>query len=497
MSRTIAPKVSIAWDGVSFIDETSNFVSASGSMKMTAPGNSVISPKGTVDNMSIVLYNRDRRYSPLNTSSALYNYIRDGKAYHRPIKFEVSINGGAFSPVFTGVIKMPVEGTVTSKQEGTVSFECRSMDELLLQKKISTTGPELKNSVDNPTTEKEIITSLLTHPSVNFADYSIDSGFFTIPYFWMDDESVLEEIWSIAAACGGVVFTEPNGRLVYKNFQYWVNGLSQTKVKTFGRGDYTDLKIKWTDDDLYNAVTVEASPRGLGENSVLWEPDDNITIPANGTKTVVAKMRQAAYFIDEVTYQPVTSGGVNISSNVTIVTEIFAQRINLVFTNTHPTQAANIQTLQIKGIPVVGSPTIEETFESTSSFWTGRAGRTRTIRNNVYIQSRAHAKSIGEFLLNASEQPKVIYTIVNTPGNPSYHLGKLIGVTDSKTISGERDAFITSVNWSYTSSGGFVQTIEAIDTSVVLAYPANNYFVIGMVGNTLSNCSGTGKRAYY
>ena len=497
MSRTITPKVLIAWDGTSYVDETVNFVSASGSAKITAPGNSIVSPKGTVDNMTVVLYNRDRRYSPLNTSSALYGYIKNGGAYHRPIRFEVSITDGAFTRVFTGVIKIPVEGTPTPKQEGTVSIECRSMDELLLQLKISTTGPALQAGADNPVTEKEIITNLLTHPDVNFTNYAIDNGFFTIPYFWMDDESVMEEIWAIAAACGGVVFTEPDGRLVYKNFQYWVTGYNQVKVKTFSRSDFTDLKIKWTDDDLYSAATVEASPRSLGENSVLWEPDEDITVPANGTREVLARLRQAAYFIDEVSYQPVTSAGGSLLSYVNVVPTIFAQRVKLVFTNTHPTQAANIQTLQIKGIPVVGTPTIEETVESTDAFWTTRKGRTRTLRNNVYVQSRAHARGLAEFLVNASEKPKVMYTIVNTPGNPAYSVGKLIGITDSKIISGERDAFITSVNWSYTNAGGYVQTLEAIDISAVLAYNPSDYFTIGVIGNTLSNCSGTGKRAYY
>ena len=495
MSRTITPKVLIAWDGTTYIDETANFVSATGSTKMSAPGNSIISPKGTVDNMTVVLYNRDRRYSPLNTSSALYAYIQNGGAYHRPIRFEVSIDGGIFSRVFTGVIKIPVEGTPTPKQEGTVSIECRSMDELLLQLKISTTGLALKNGADNPTTESEIIESILTHPDVNFTNYDLDRGFFTIPYFWMDDESVMEEIWSIAAACGGAVFTEPDGRLVYRNFQNWVAGLSQGKVKTFSRGDFTDLKVKWNDDDLYSAATVEASPRGLGENSVIWEPDDEITVPANGTRTVLAKLRQAAYFISEVSYQAVSSGGASLSVYVSVNAEVFAQRVNLVFTNTHPTQAANIKTLQIKGTPVVGTPTVEETVNSASSFWSSRKGRTRTLRNNVYVQSRAHAKALAQFLVNASEKPKVTYTIVNTPGSPAYSLGKLIGITDAKIISGERDAFITSVNWSYTSAGGYVQTIEAIDTSVVLAYNASDYFVIGT--STMSNCSGIGKRVYY
>ena len=504
MSRVITPKLLIAWDGTNYVDETVNFVSASGSFKVTAPGYSIVSPKGTVDSMNVVLHNSDevtpysgKRYSPLNTGGSLYSLIRDGKAYHRPIKFQISIGGSSFSSLFTGVIKIPQEGVPTPKGEATVSIECRSVEELLLQKKLSTSGASVKNYIDTPVTESEIIEDLLTHSEINFTNYIINDGFFHIRYFWMDDESVMEELWALAAACGGSIYSDRAGKLIYNNMQTWLVGSSDSspKVKTFTRSDYTDLKLRYGDSDLYNTTVVEASPRRLGENSVLWEPDETISVPANNTRAVTAKLRQPAYFLDDVSFQAVSAGGVSLSANVSVAATIFAQRVELVFTNTHPTQAANIKTLQIKGIPIVGAPTLEETVDSTNAFWTGRTGRTRTFRGNVYVQNRAHAKALADFLSIVSESPKLLYTISNTPGSLGYHLGSKIGIYDSKTMSAEASAFITSINWSYSASGGFMQTIEAIDASTFLKYPAADYFVLGT--STMSACNGTGKRVYY
>jgi hypothetical protein len=58
--------------------------------------------------MSMTLNNNDGRYSPLNTSSAIYSSIQNGKAYHAPCYLNVSINnGGSYTRIFTGVIKYP------------------------------------------------------------------------------------------------------------------------------------------------------------------------------------------------------------------------------------------------------------------------------------------------------------------------------------------------------------------------------------------------------
>ena len=499
MSRVISHRLKIAWDGTNFVDESTNLMSASGSFKLTVPGTSIVSPQGIVDRMALVLYNRDsangRRYSPLNTAGPLYSYISNGGSYHRPVTFEIAENGGAFQKIFTGVIKIPQEGTPTPKNEATVSVECRSVDELYLQLRISTDGYSIQDFVNNDLTEAEVIKEVLEHADVGLtsANYIVDTGTFNIRYFWMEDESVMEELWQVAAACGGRLYADVDGKIVYKNMQEWMR--QTTSTETFTRASYADLKVRYDDGDLYNKATVEASPRRMGASAIIWEPDEQVTVPANSTRNVSAKLRQPCYFVNGVSFQAITTGGVDITSSVVCNLTIYSQRVELSFVNSHATHAANIMNLQLTGVSILGTPTIEESKESTDSFWTSRKGRTRSARGNVYIQGRAQAKALAEFLLDTSEKPKLFYTITNAPGLYSRRVGNRITINDAKIMSAARDAYISSITWTYSAGTGFVQTIEAIDANSVLKYTPTDYFIIGT--DVLGNGTTTGERTYY
>lgn len=123
----------------------------------------------------------------------------------------------------------------------------------------------------------------------------------------MDDESVMEELWALAAACGGNIYSDASGQLIYDDTQTWLLNSINNKTATFTRSNYTDLKLRYGDSDLYSTTVVEASPRrDFGENSVLWEPDETISVPANNTRAITAKLRQPAYFLDGVSFQAVS-----------------------------------------------------------------------------------------------------------------------------------------------------------------------------------------------
>jgi hypothetical protein len=94
MPRTIVYRLYIAWDGSSYQNETTRLLQASGENRLTSP-DAIGSGRGIVDRCQLELDNRDGRYSPLNSSSALYANIQAGGAYHRPMYLEVSIDGGS------------------------------------------------------------------------------------------------------------------------------------------------------------------------------------------------------------------------------------------------------------------------------------------------------------------------------------------------------------------------------------------------------------------
>jgi hypothetical protein len=280
-----------------------------------------------VDRCQLDLHNADGRYSPLNTGSAIYSYISGGGAYHRPMYLEASINGGTnYYRVFTGVIKLPQERTPTPNQIATVSIECRSKDELLLGRRMSTTATSMASANAAGYTEGDVIAAWLTAAGISA---TVDEGMFVIPWAWMDDESILEEIWQLAAACGGRFYCDPDGTYRFEDVTHWLKSPHATSQETITRDDFTDLTPSYSDTELYSTITVETSPRQAGALDKLWEPDETVIVPPSTTKTMTARLRQPASLINSPTYSAATAGGNDITSSVTVSMTAAGHRLGL------------------------------------------------------------------------------------------------------------------------------------------------------------------------
>jgi hypothetical protein len=225
---------------------------------------------------------------------------------------------------------------------------------------------------------------------------------------------------------------------------------------------------------------------------VLWEPDELIQVPAGGTQTVTAKLKQPAYSINAITYQAHAAGGTDMTADVTLtpVPTYYAQHIDITFTNANATYAATIDTLQITGVSAFGDPTVEEKATSTNAFWSTRTARSRSVRGNAYIQSRAQARALAEFLTDTQELPKLEYVLTNVPGDPARELGDYITINDDLVMSTARTAYITAISWTL-GNQGYKQTITAIDAANVFKYTPTDYFTIG------TDTLGGGKRVFY
>jgi hypothetical protein len=490
MPRTINYRLYIAWDGTNYTAESTRLIQASGENRLTAP-EQVATGRGIVDRCTLELDNADGRYSPLNTSGALYANIQAGGAYHRPMYLEVSIDGGSnYYRVFTGVIKLPQERSVTPMQPASVTIDCRSRDELLLGRRMSTNIYDMQDMHLAGATEGDVISYWLTQ-----AGYSgtIDGGMFPIPWSWLDDESVLEEVWQLASACGGRFYADPDGTLRYEDATHWLKSPHTTSQETLTRADFQAFEPQYTDTDLYSAVTAEASERAPGNLETLWEPDAPLVVPPATTKTIVARFKQAAYDINwPPTFTATTPSGVDITGSITAtMTAANVQRLTMTLANADSTNSARLHPFYVFGTPLVGGPTQEEardsaTHGSNGAWWSGRSVRSKAIRSNAYIQTRAQAGSLALMLLHRSERARLTYKLRGCPGNPARRCGDRITINDTTIMSSARDAFITGINWRLTRNG-LTQDIEAIDAANLFANAA--YFVIG---TSKLGASGTG-----
>ena len=482
MPRTIAYRLYISWDGTTPVAETTRLLQASGENRLTSP-DAIAAGRGIVDRCTLELDNRDGRYSPLNSSGALYANIQAGGAYNRPMYLEVSIDGGSnYYRVFTGVIKIPQETTPTPSKPATVTIDCRSRDELLLGRRMSTTLADMRMMNAAGWTEAQVAEYWVQQTG---GTPTVDDGVFVISWPWMDDESVLEEIWALASATGGRFYCDPDGTFRYEDMTHWLKSPHTVSQETFTRADFAELQPVYSDAELYNSVAVEASARMVGAHDLLWEPDEPVTVPPGATKTITARYRQPAYSVEAPTWKAATAGGIDITSSVTVtVTASYVQRMELSIANAHATEAAYLHPFNIGGVALTGGPTQEETRTSAangsnSAWWTSRGTtRSKALRGNAYIQTRAQAGTLAHFLLRRSEAPRLTYRLKGCPGKSSRRCGDLVTINDTAIMSSSRTAFITGISWRLTVNG-FTQDIEAMDAANYAPYQSEGYFIIG------------------
>ena len=484
-TRQVRFRLYVDWDfDTTYTDESAYLESARGDMRLTPPDDAITGGSGIVSSMSLILRNPSGRFSPLRTDGALYSYLANGGGYHAPCYLEVSVNGGTnYYRVFTGVLKLPQESTLTTRENPLITIEARSREETLLQRRESSTIGAFQQWHETGAEETDYIYSWLSDYGISGGDITLDPALFRIPFAWLDDESPIEEAWNMAAACGGRLYCDPDGEFIYENLAHWETATrSTTSQATFTRDSFGGLSIRYDDGEMYNVVTVEAAPRALGSADVVWEADEMIGVEPGATLPFTARYDTPCFTVTGYDYAARTAGGWDATSSVSASVTYYAQRAEFSFTNSG-NEKAYLTSFRILGVPVVGAPEQEQSRNSTdngvnAAFFTTRGTRTKSIRGNPYIQTPAHASTLAQFMLRRLERPRVTLMLSQCAGVPSLRLSDRITVTDASTLSSSQYAIVTGVAWSLSLRGGFTQDIEAVQVSNL--YPnTGNYFVVG------------------
>lgn len=493
---TTTATVEIDWDhNGSYTDESAYLVSASGNSALRAPESFIVSPRGQVDQCQIVLD---------NSAASPRFALNDGTAIQAPVRVSVNTGSGAV-PIFTGVIGGIRYTAQTPAAPASVVVTCYGVEYRLLQLRMSSTTAQFRTWFASVPTESHIIRQWLVNAGLtdgthfksqawveaNGGTATLDRGLFRIRWAWLDDESPLEEIWQLAAACGGRVYADRDGWIRYENMEHWLLESGTTAV---GRGDYVGLDLSMDDRELYGSITIEASARELGNTVELWTPDEPVVVPPSGRVDVLARMDQPRDRINTVSYRPTTFGGQYVANGVTYeMSNRYAQRITLTFYN-QTAQALVLQDLVLVGQSVVGERGYDVTVESDSSYWTTRVKRNRSVRDNPYIQSRSQALRLAQFLRDRHENARLAGSIRGL-SNPEIWCGSRLAVTDSPLLASARTFYVLGVRWTMTAAG-FSSDCEIMEAASLYPYATTvpRYFVVGT--STLSNDTTRGRLFY-
>lgn len=496
--RAVAGKIEIDWAGAGlFTDESANLISVKGSSNLTAPQQALSSGKGMIDRCTIQLHNRESRYSTLNEQSPLAPYIGAGEMQAAPVRVSVTIDGVTHR-LFTGVIRSLQEEAPTPTSGAQVTLDCRSRDDLLLQQKLSTTLADwLTASSVGRTEDWHILHLLQAAGLVDGADFvsqayaashpgaqpTVDNGVFPLRYVWLDDESPLEEMWEVAAACCGWFYADGAGLLHYHNLSGLLDEMMARHYGALTQIDITEensakLALTWRDNDLFSEVTVEASILEMGAAGAVWATETPITLEPGESKTLYAKLNQPQTAALTLTWSARSVLGADLSAAVSLTRTDYAQRVKLVWTNSssrtaYATAALTGQTL-LRG-------DMRESVASVASddaFWASRAPRSRAIRGNLYVQGETQAATVARYVLDRSQRPQLVASITNLD-RADVRVGRRCSVRYAG-VMGQTTEFaglVMASTWSLQASG-FRQSVEIFD--VTRLFVADRpFFILG------------------
>lgn len=478
----IAAQVYFDWDrDGSYTSEDTYLVSARGTHRIAPPGQSITANAGRVAECTIVLDNSTGRFSSFNTGGALYSYIGSGKAYHVPVKVQISAvspgDSASYQSVFTGVARIPQEQTLSPGQPKTISFDCRGVEEILLNRRTRTTRANLAAWHDDGVTESEFMDTVIVDSGASVTAV-LDDGMFNIPWPWLDNESIVEELWKLASACGGRFYGDAYGQLVYENATHWLKSPHTTSQQSYTRGSgFNSLALTWNETELAEEVSVTWAERDTAEEEEIYD-SDNLFVAAGETVTITADFGEPAYAVTTLTATAGTPGGLDLSAYVNVSTYYYAHGARLTIQNTG-TMAATVR-VKIEGYLAAAGESKTVTQTSADSFWTAREGRTRKVSGNRWIQSEGQAGFLKSMLADRMENPPLFAKLGGCPGNPLRVIGDRVTITDSELSLSATAFWIVAVNWRY-DRGGYIQDFELVRCADMYPYAdaSPGYFVVG------------------
>lgn len=462
---SVAYKLYVAWDKTNYIDESANFISATGTFRLTPFNQFASANSGTVDSAHIVL-----RYA-----STYRTALTNGTVVQSPVRLDVSINGGPYNRIFTGVVTSAAARSITAKSAGEIDLRCNTLDYNLLQRKLNTTQAEFKALYGAGATETTWFNSIITAAGSNITT-DFDPGIVHIPWLWADDESALDEMWQAAAAAGGMLYCTRTGVLTYRNISSVGQLVSQSPtVISRNSGHFGASTISTNDSNLYSEVTVQAAPRFLGREELLWQSDEQNADPQiapQSTLVITATYDTPVYSVSSIEWEAATANGEAAGASVTLSSVVhYAAKSIYTFSNSSSTPAF-LKFLRVSGYPVQGAPIIE--YKAVKTPWTLQP-RARSMYDNPYVQSTYQAKLIADVILEESSQLRPVVYLSHMPGNTARFVGDVVQIQDSQLLSSNVTGQIELISWR--TSPRFEEDIVVRSFGTTFQY--SPYFIIG------------------
>jgi len=493
-SRQVAFQVCIDFADVGFANILSwTDVSAlvkriDGDMQATDWRKSIAAVGGGVsDSCTVTLQNPEDtgsysglRYSSSNEYSSLYTYIGDGLINMKRAYVAVGFTSGSTDYV-TRQITGYIVGVGEQRQGRNITFEIRDR---AADASLTRAATALYTDV-TAKSHMQVLAAMLDKDALTSSEEVFDTGMIILPYAWLDDDSIWDEMAYVAEAQLGRVWWDKDGNLHFDDGSHFVKPSTnsydnaRTSQHTFTTANMRSVDARYDMGSIFNHVIVEYQPRYVACEQTVYTATETTVIPPANSRVVRCEFRYPLYSMTDPTVstdiKAVTSGGTDISSDISYTATEYATYVELTLTNANTDFAAYVYKLDISGRPLLSEQGDKYEAENTTSI--ARYGRRTWRVTNPYVTTYRHAQMIGDYLLARYKDPIQVIRIAGARGVPWLEIGDRVTVVDS--LSGLNDEFfLTHIRWSLAPGAAYTMDITAM-RAADLFYYLDEYFILG------------------
>ena len=344
--RQMQNKLEIQWDGSSWTDESTYFMSARANEEL---GNE--SGEGVSATLDVELDNATNRFTPEHTESPIYAYLKPRVR----IRMSVIMGGYAYR-LFTGYVK----NIHPNIKNGTCSLEC-------YDNQVSVSNKETNGVVYENYRSDELLEVLATLSGMTSDEWELDEGYHVINYGYFDRRNVWPLMGEVASAERGRVFFDRDGKL-----KFWNRGRLHNRLPyiTLTRSDWIiNLDYSVAEHQIKNNVTVQAMPRSAAGIQVVWtngniqylDPysETLVYVPAGASQVAFLDLEDpCSTFITPIANTDFTANsaidgtGDDLISDISIASFIdYGNAVQITVSNTGVTDAY-LTKFQLRGNPV-------------------------------------------------------------------------------------------------------------------------------------------------
>jgi len=424
-------------------------------------------------------------FSPDNASGLRGTYAAVANGYYRfPIKFDYGYTDDAAGDEelrqFTGEIEDYNEWTT---EDGSyIQFTC-------VDKSIAIGQDRRTTVVATEQRADQLVSAWLALGGIT--DVALNRSLSIIPYAWMDDDTILDAVNTVAAADVARFYFSKNGQARYERSTHWLEGTDHTT----SQGTLTAGEAWWMQDaiaarDCYTDVIVPYTPMSEGPVEVVYQAARTIEIPPGTEITEKARFQRVCTAlvtpVAGIDYDACSAGGKDLASDLTVAVAATAQQATVTLTNGNASHAIYVYGLQLRGLALVIDEAQEVTATTALSVIEGT--KELALPGNDFVQLKEQASRLADRTLSMVERQR---RLLGWRGEivPWLELGDRVTIQNSGG-SIDTDAYLLAMTMRYERDE--ISEMEVTAVPVDNWYAAASYFVVGT-----SNYAGTSDPAYY